>query len=990
MRGRGTGQVGLWAAVIIAAVTAFGCADRERAAIADGRLQYLGETDFQRVPVHASREITISLRNVGRTHVNILDIWTEDEDGAWVASYVHKGPHQVEPGTDCDVKLRFRPKRGGKLPANLVVRSDSEAEPIFRVPLTGEGVEAAARIEETRLDFGRIELGTEKVRTLELENPSDLTLKIAAKPMGAHRDEFHVESVELSPGERRALTVTFRPTSEGRKDAALAVSPCEGCVDQVVMLLGEGLDKALVAEPAELDFGQVPMDREETRTVTITNISTEPAELRSLALTEATDGSFTHTDGAAPVTLQGGEARDFSFRYSPGHMGAAEGEALFATGSARNPEIRIPMFGFGGAAELCVSPAEHRFTPKPVGARVSVGVTVKNCGSSNSAPLTITEIVPGAHTAGLGGEDQFTVTDVTLPMELRAGEELTFRVYYEPTREGDHGTSVGIRTSGFRASLAQVDVSGQATVHPPCNLEITPEWVDFGTVMPGHEGVLAIKIHNVGTDVCPVKNIRVHDDAGGVFDMPGRPISGVLVHAGYYFSFMVRASPPAEGGTFSGSLRIEQQNPASPVVSIPLTVNSQTSCLVAAPTYLDFGISRPECPAPNRSTTLMNQCTSPVQLNSVAIGDGTTAGQFDVVSQPSPLPRIVDPGGTVQVEIEHTPTQTGMNVSPLYLGVDGLTRPLLVSLIGELTSTGERTDRFVQQDGSKVDVLFVVDNTASMLEEHPRLVSAIPAFVSAAEGANVDLHVAVTTTGIDPVAPACPGGANGGEAGRFFPADNSSPRVMSLSTPNLVQALQNNVQVGQCAHIEQGFEALRRALTAPLVSSVDDPRTALPNDGNAGFLRDEAALAVVFVGDEDDHSPDSVDTYVDWLRTLKGRNQPQRSTIYAIAPTASSCSTAGGTGTRYAEAAARTGGDVLSVCAADYAPLLGQVASKAFSPQDAFPLSGTPESGSLTVSVNGAPQTGGWSYDGATNQVVFSPMPAAGAQIEVTYRGTCD
>ena len=43
----------------------------------------------------------------------------------------------------------------------------------------------------------------------------------------------------------------------------------------------------------------------------------------------------------------------------------------------------------------------------------------------------------------------------------------------------------------------------------------------------------------------------------------------------------------------------------------------------------------------------------------------------------------------------------------------------------------------------------------------------------------------------------------------------------------------------------------------------------LPNDGNAGFLRDEAALVVVFVGDEDDHSPDSVDTYVRFLQTRR-------------------------------------------------------------------------------------------------------------------------
>jgi hypothetical protein len=980
---------GLWAVAGVV-VLAAGCADRERPTVADSLLMFVGDTDFQRVPVHASRTFKVSLQNVGRSHLNVLDVWIEDEEGAYHAVFDHPGPHQIMPGEGCAVDIRFRPRRPGALPAFFAVRSDSKEEPVMRVPLEGEGVDAAARIPQTRLDFGRIEIGSEKIRTLELENPTDLPLKITPRGLGAHRDEFHTEPVVLQPGERRELAVAFRPTTEGRKDAALAVNPCEGCVDHMVMLLGEGLDKALVAEPTPLDFGQVPMDRDLVLPLTVRNLSTEPQELRTVALSEDTNPSFTHTDGTTPTTLQGGEERVFSFRYSPGHMGAAEGAVVFTTGSARNPEIDVPMFGFGGAAEICVSPLEHRFTAKPVGARVSVTVTVKNCGSSNSAPLVLTEIAAGASATGVGGEDQFSVSDVTLPRELRAGEELTFRVYFEPTREGEHATGVSIRTQGIQATLARVEVSGRATAHPPCQLEITPEVVDFGTALPGEEVILAIKIHNVGADVCPVKNIAIHDSAGGLFTMPGGALPGVIVHASYYFSFMVQFRAPTSPGMFSGSVRIQQQNPAQPQVLVPLVANAQSSCLVATPTYLDFGISRPQCPPPPRSATLTNQCSTPVQLNSVTIGAGTTAGQFRIDSQPSPLPRLLGPGDTAQVGLSHTPTETGMNVSPLYLGVDGLTRPLLVSLIGELTATGQRTDRFVQQDGNKVDVLFVVDNTASMVEEHPRLVSAIPAFVSAAQGAGVDLNIAVTTTGIDPVSSACPGGAKGGEAGRLFPVDNSAPRILTLSTSNLVARLQSNVQVGQCAQVEQGLEALRRALTAPLVNSADDPRTALPSDGNAGFLRDEAALAVVFVGDEDDHSPDSVEDYVHWLRSLKGQGQPQRSALYAIAPTASSCSTAGGTGTRYAEAAARTGGDVLSVCASDYSPLLQQVANKAFSPQDAFPLSGTPEVGSLAVTVNGQPQSSGWSYDAGLNQVVFSPRPAAGAVIDVSYRPVCN
>jgi hypothetical protein len=265
----------------------------------------------------------------------------------------------------------------------------------------------------------------------------------------------------------------------------------------------------------------------------------------------------------------------------------------------------------------------------------------------------------------------------------------------------------------------------------------------------------------------------------------------------------------------------------------------------------------------------------------------------------------------------------------------------------------------------------------------------MPAFADAALAKGVDLHVAVTTTGINPSSDACPGGARGGEAGRFFPVDNSRSRILSHRTSDLASVLQRNVAVGQCAEVEQGFEAVRRALSEPLVGSADDPRTPQANDGNRGFLRDEAALVVVFMGDEDDHSPDSVDTYVRFLRSKKGENQPQRMTIYAIAPTASGCPTSGGAGTRYAEAAGRTGGEVLSVCASDYSPLLRSVANKAFSAQDRFPLSEQADPGSIAVRVNGSPVTSGWTYDSGTNSVLFSSAPAPGAKVEIYYRRAC-
>ncbi|HWK89216.1 MAG TPA: hypothetical protein VNP72_04450, partial [Longimicrobium sp.] len=588
-----------------------------------------------------------------------------------------------------------------------------------------------------------------------------------------------------------------------------------------------------------------------------------------------------------------------------------------------------------------------------------------------------------------GADNGLHLVPITLPYRLQPGEEVNLKVYFEPTREGAAASRLVMHSDVYSGETTTLAFQGVGEPHGPCRVSITPAALDFGTVEPGRGAVLGVKVDNPAADLCAVKNIRLRDTGGGVFSLPGGELEGLIVYPGDSFSFMVAFASPLTGGDFTGAVQIEQWDPANPFVIIPLKAHTQNACLVFSPRYVDYGVSRPDCSPAPREVNYINGCQAPLTVSNVRIGAGTTDGEF-VLRDPPATPFTLAPGDAFTLSVDYLAQVFGMNLSPLFVESSDLPAPVLVPLVGESSRRLDKTDQFIQQDGAKVDVLFVVDNTASMVEEQPRITAAMPAFVEAALAKGVDLNIAVTTTGIDPSAQACPGGAQGAEAGRFFPVDGSRPRILNRQTPDLASVLRDNVNVGQCAVLEQGFEAVRRALSPPLVNSADDVRTPQPNDGNQGFLRDEAALVVVFMGDEDDHSPDSVDTYVRFLQTRKGENQPQRMTLYAIAPTAQGCPTSGGGGTRYAEAAARTGGEVLSICDADYSPLLRSVANKAFSPQDRFPLSGQPDVGSLAVSVNGTPVTSGWTYDGPANSVVFAAAPAAGAKVEIYYRRACE
>src|SRR5205807_66120 len=241
--------------------------------------------------------------------------------------------------------------------------------------------------------------------------------------------------------------------------------------------------------------------------------------------------------------------------------------------------------------------------------------------------------------------------------------------------------------------------------------------------------------------------------------------------------------------------------------------------------------------------------------------------------------------------------------------VTASTRPdaYQVGVLGGVLQADDITNQF-DQSTPKVDMLIVIDNSGSMAEEQRALANNLDHLWNRLALANADYHIAVTSSGMTPYTSGwaqCPGGANGGEAGRFFPVDNSRPRILTPQTPNVKEVLFANTNVGLCHWDERFLDPVIAALTDPLISSTKAPGTPLPNDGNAGFLRDDARLALLAVTDSDDAndvvSPAPVSDYVRRLAQVKkgALDLISFAGIVSLQP----CKPAAGTGARYMEIA---------------------------------------------------------------------------------------
>lgn len=159
-----------------------------------------------------------------------------------------------------------------------------------------------------------------------------------------------------------------------------------------------------------------------------------------------------------------------------------------------------------------------------------------------------------------------------------------------------------------------------------------------------------------------------------------------------------------------------------------------------------------------------------------------------------------------------------------------------------------QVDVFQQEIRRKVDILLVVDNSCSMIDEQQKLAANFDNFIAQFLEADVDYQIGVVTTDME----------NPEQAGRL----QGDTKIISSTMPvdDARELFQENVKV--CATgsgFEMGLAAAAAAFAEPSALEV-----------NAGFLRDDAALSVVFVSDEEDDSPQRVDHYLDRIKGLKG------------------------------------------------------------------------------------------------------------------------
>jgi hypothetical protein len=457
-----------------------------------------------------------------------------------------------------------------------------------------------------------------------------------------------------------------------------------------------------------------------------------------------------------------------------------------------------------------------------------------------------------------------------------------------------------------------------------------------------------------------------------------------------------------------GQLAFNVSSPTTPYVTVPLSTSVGPACIAVTPDPVDFGTVKRGCNSPDRTLNLYNVCSTTVTVTGISIPSaaGQPAGgpncpgttpckEFFTVATPS-IPAgglALAPGAApVQVQLKYAPIDVGTDTGAMAINAiqSGQSLTYLVGLAGQGDLLGHQTDTFMQSQQPKADILLVIDDSCSMSDKQMSLASNFSSFIQYATATNTDWQIGVITTSEEeqvcpPLLP-CPGAPG---AGRLVSKGSVGP-ILTPATPNVASAFSTLVNVGTGGDpTEAGLATATMALTPPRIANE-----------NAGFLRPDANLAVVVISDAGDQSVQPVSYYQNRLVNVKGFNRLSMFTFSSIVPTQptapAGCSyDGGGDPGRYLTLTSYTSGVSDEICSSNWAATLQNLGRTAFGFRTQFFLNNVPDLSmgqTIDVQINGvAVSSSDWSYDAASNSIIFTPTatPGPGQTLTVGYNTFC-
>lgn len=454
-------------------------------------------------------------------------------------------------------------------------------------------------LERALVDFGDVQVGTEKQLTVSVKNPGTAVLTFALSRVDPFDDAFTytVDKTDVPPNGLVFITINFKPTTLGNKSGFVKVTPSTDKLAPVtVELKGRGATAELLVEPKNLSFGNVVVLTDKTIAVDVTNTTSIPADVQYLpgtnikgcgVTTDSATFCFAATskrpsaDGRFP--LAAGEKATFNITFNPTIVGARERGDFSFQACASCAATVIHLDGVGVEKGFVCTPAALEFGVVNPQSCVTKSVSCQNVANEQ---VTVTDWFADA---AAGTSPDFHIAPFTTPKVLAENDSVMVDVQYCPADLGNDAGNLLIKTDNSDPLRRFATVAMAGSGGGP-DIEVQPPVINFGQVSLIAPSRRNVQILNVGFAPLNVLDVLPDVDGTGAFTVVNFTAGPIVV--GGAMTVTVEFQPQAEGMVMS-HLLVKSTDSDEPEVTVQLLgegVNLPPCSFDVVPATLSFGV----------------------------------------------------------------------------------------------------------------------------------------------------------------------------------------------------------------------------------------------------------------------------------------------------------------------------------------------------------------------------------------------------------------
>jgi hypothetical protein len=417
---------------------------------------------------------------------------------------------------------------------------------------------------------------------------------------------------------------------------------------------------AVASSPTALAFGNAQVGSHASLSETVKNTGGSTVTISSASLGNA---AYSISGLTLPAVVAAGQSITFTVKFAPSAAGSASSN-LTLTSDAANSPLTIPLSGTGvTAGSLSANPTSLAFGSVQIGSHASLSETVKNSGGST---VTIS--------SASVGNAAYSISGLTLPASVAAGQSITFTVKFAPSAAGSASSNLSLVSNAANSPFT-IPLSGTGIAAG--GLSPNPTSLAFGNVQIGRNATLSETVTNTGGSTVTISSASVGNAA---YSISGLTLPA-NVAAGQSTTFTVKFAPSVAGSASTNLSLVS--NAANSPLTIPLSGTGVTpGNLSPNPTSLAFGNVQVGSTA-KLSETVTNTGGSTVTISSASVGNAAYS-----ISGLT-LPTTLSTGQSVTFNVTFAPSTAGSITTNLTLVSNAGNSPLLIALSGTGTALGQ-------------------------------------------------------------------------------------------------------------------------------------------------------------------------------------------------------------------------------------------------------------------------------------------------------------